>query len=240
MTEEFKDAMEYIWDRIPKTKEGNVRYLLGDLPYLYQNGFVDSNQFTYEQWKAAFEDCKQDDDSYILTKEKFLSLRKFRYVGPVFEPFDASKVREGEWTDDDLAKLYHRSIKPSSTVPEQVYFNMIKALKEREGLQQNGRLLVNKTVKTQLGYLIDRFPSPRRKLEIEVSRLRKEREKDFREVNENRDVSKFVAGQFESEEELKKFKSLQNKAGAPVKQKIDTSKTVDLKSLKRPPKKISG
>ena len=70
--EDIKDPMEFIWDKVPKNKQGAIHYLPGDIPYLYRNGFVDSTRYTYDQWKKAFEDCKQDDDSYIVNKNKFL------------------------------------------------------------------------------------------------------------------------------------------------------------------------
>src|SRR5690349_10807510 len=125
MAEDVKDPMEYIWDKVPKNKQGFIHYLPGDIPYLYNNGFVDSQRYTYEQWKSAFVDCLQSDGSYLVSKDKFMSLRPFRYVGNVFTPFDPKRVREGEWNDGDLKKLFERSIKPSSSISEEIYWNSI-------------------------------------------------------------------------------------------------------------------
>lgn len=243
MADNIKDPMEYIWEKVPKTKEGLIHYLPGDIPYLYQNGFVDTNKFTFEQWESAFDDCRQEDGSYLISHDKFLSLRQFRYAGPVFEPFDPNRVREGEWTDSDLKKLYIRSIKPSCSVPEDVYFNSIGALK-KQGFVKNNNLLVNKAVKTQLKYLVDRFPSPRRKLEQEVARIREKREAEYREVTTKRDTSKFVSGKLASETKSEKLKELQTS-----KSKSQTSKpskppageeTIDIKKLRKPRGKITG
>ena len=100
MPEEIHDPMEYIWEKIPKTKEGLVHYLPGDIPYLYFNGFVDAVQFPYEEWESAFDDVKQSDGSYLVGRDKFMSLRRFRYVGPLYNPFDAHRVRDAEALDD--------------------------------------------------------------------------------------------------------------------------------------------
>lgn len=239
MAEEIKDPMEYIWERVPKTKGGLIHYLPGDLPYLYQNGFVDTVQFTYDEWKAAFEDCKQSDDSYLVSYDKFMSLRRFRYTGPVYKPFDPHKVREGEWTDADLKKLFELSIKPSSTIPEEVYWNSVKALKS-QGLIKNGNLLVNKAVKTQLAYLVERFPTPRRRLEKEVTRIREERETQLRQNQKDRDKSHFLTGKLASEVKMEQFKNLQRAAKSGPICPAPSSEGIDLKKLKKPPKKISG
>jgi len=243
MSEEITDPMQYIWDKVPKTKEGFILYLAGDIPYLYRNGFVDTQQFSYQTWKAAFDDCLQPDGTYLVSEEKFMSFRKFRYEGPLFKPFDPNRVRSGEWNDNDLQKLYDLSIKPSSTVAEDVFWNSVKALKD-QGFEQNGNLLVNEAVKKQLSYLIERFPSPRRRLEKEVGRLREEREEEFREVTKNRDSSKFVAGKFASEDKMEQFKALENKSAytkAPASKAAKSKKAdVDIKKLRKPSRRISG
>jgi hypothetical protein len=243
MAEELIEPMEYIWERVPKTKEGLIHYLPGDIPYLFANGFVDTTNFTYEQWKNAFEDCRQDDGSYLVSREKFMSLRKYRYEGPVFEPFDPHKVREGEWTDEDLQKLYDLSIQPSSGITREIYWNSINALKD-QGLEKNGRLIVNESVKKQLAYLIERFPSPRRRLEQEVHRLRQERENKYREVNKNRESSKFVSGKLASEEKISDFKNLQTKQKPSKKSPKKSAGTLkkdeglSIKKLRKPSRKI--
>lgn len=241
MAEQFTDAMEYIWERVPKTKDGLIHYLPGDLPYLYRNGFVDTQRVSYKEWKAAFDDCLQSDGAYLVSKEKFFSLRAYRYEGPVFKPFDPTKVREGEWVDTDLQKLFDLSIKPSSTIPEDVFWNSVKALKD-QGFTQNGNLLVNEAVKKQLAYLIERFPSPRRRLEKEVNRVREEREKEFRAVTDNRDSSAFVAGKFASEDKMEQFKNLEKKAAKakPTLPQPKAAEGVDIKKLRKPTRKITG
>lgn len=244
MTEQaVLDPMEYIWERIPKNKEGKIHYLAGDIPYLYVHGFVDTERVSYKDWKQVFEDCKLADGTYIVDHAKFLSLRVYRYEGPTFEPFNPQKIREGEWTDDQLTKLYQLSIKPSSHVTEDIFWNSIKALK-KQGLEQNGNLLVDKRVKTQMSYLIERFPTPRRRLEKEVSRIRKSREETIRGSTKNRNQSSFTAGQMESEIQIEKFKELENKSAlktAPQHTKApQEEETIDIKSLRRPSGKISG
>lgn len=230
--------MEYIWEKVPKTAEGLIHYLPGDIPYLYQNGFVDTRRFTYPQWKAAFKDCEQDDGTYLVSRDKFMSFRVYRYTGPVFQPFEPHRVREGEWTDADLQKLFDLSIKPSSGIPEDVFWNSVKALKD-QGLVKGKNLLVDKATKTQLAYLVERFPSPRRRLEKEVARIREERETTYRETTKNRDASRFTAGKLASESKMEEFKGLQSKTEKPSKA-VSTDAGISIKKLKKPSKKITG
>lgn len=243
MAEEINDPMEYIWEKIPKTKEGLVHYLPGDIPYLYFNGFVDAVQFSFEEWEGAFNDVKQEDGTYLVSRDKFMSLRRFRYVGPLYRPFDPQRLPEGEWTDEDLQKLYDLSIRPSSGITEEVYWNSIKALKGQGLVANNGRLILNKAVKTQLAYLIERFPSPRRRLEKEVHRIRQEREAEYRSAVEKRDASIFMAGKLASEDKQERFQALQSaghSTAAAVKKILPDKPGIDIKKLKKPPRKISG
>lgn len=240
MSEHFDDPMEFIWEKIPKTKAGLVHYLPGDIPYLYLHGFVDSNRYGYQEWKDAFADTRQDDGSYLVSKEKFLTLRKFRYAGPVFKPFDPDKIREGEWSDEEIQKLFEFSFKPSCALIDEVFWNSINALK-KQGFVNNGKLLVNKAVKTQLKFLIDKWPSPRRKLEQEVQRIREEREATFRSNTQNRDATRFTSGKLASEAKQEDFQKLQGaspKRDAPP--PTTTAETIDIKSLRRPRGKITG
>lgn len=233
-------AMEYIWERVPKTKEGLIHYLPGDIPYLYKNGFVDTQTFDYATWKKAFEDCKQKDDSYLINREKFMSLSRFRYVGPVFSPFDSNKLREGEWTDPQLKKLYDLSIKPSSGMSEDFFFNHVKTLKGH-GFVKNGNLVIDSKVKGYIGKLIEQNPSPRRLLETEVARIKNERDVQLKNANLNREKSQFVVGKGDLETKMDDFKKLESKNNPPpAKTKKTKTAGIDIKSLKKPSRKITG
>ena len=237
MIDETKDPMEHIWERVPKTKEGLIRYLAGDLPYLYHNGFVDTNRFSLDEWVAAFDDCKKEDDSYLISKEKFLSLGVFRYIGPVLHPFDPHKIKEGEWEDEKLKLLYNLSVKPSSTLPEDIYWNTIENLK-KQGCLQNGKFLLDNRFIKQLIFLLDQYPSPRRKLEIEVDRIRKEREETLNQNTKVRDTSNFVVGKTNLEVKKEAFKNLETKAKIP--DQPSNAKGEDIKKFRRPASKISA
>lgn len=245
MPEDISDPMEYIWERVPKNAQGYIHYLAGDIPYLYLNGFVDSIRFTYEQWKKAFDDCLQSDGSYLVSKQKFFSLRVFRYTGPLYEPFDPKKVREGEWVDADLKKLFSRSIQPSSSITSDIFWNSVTALKKQGFVSPQGNLIVNKAVKTQLAYLIDRFPSPRRRLEKEVSRLKKEQEEEEIGITKQRDTSLFTTGKTTSNIQAEKLEKLQSSSPVRASQ-INTlplkksGGEIDIKKLQKPRSKIKG
>src|SRR4030095_17045914 len=97
-------VMEQIWAQVPKEhnipaglKGEYIRYIQTDPKYLYMTGFVDT-RISFEEWEGAFQDCRQTGGAYLLSKEKFLSLGKYKYSGPIKKPFDAMKIREG-WYD---------------------------------------------------------------------------------------------------------------------------------------------
>lgn len=94
-----------------------------------------------------------------------------------------------------------------------------------------------------MAYLIDRFPSPRHRLEKEVHRIREKREEKVRKVTKDRDSSSFTVGKISSETKKEEFEKLQSsgpiqqsKSKEPAKEKP----TIDIKKLRKPGKKISG
>ena len=128
-----KKDMEYIWERIPKQKgDKTICYLKGDLAYLYHNGFVDTVNYKIEQWEAAFIPFQQKDGSYVLNKEEFLTLRKYRYNAKVYAPFDAFKIELGPWSDKALEGLYKFTISKATLIPHDAYWKAINLIKNGE------------------------------------------------------------------------------------------------------------
>lgn len=238
------DAMEYIWERLPKNKDGKtIHYLPGDVPYLYQNGFVDAVKYTYEEWQKALLPFKdRDGEGYTLDKQQFLALRLFRYNGPSHEVFEPEKLRDGPWPEDELEYLFENSIKYSSTIPKDMFWRAITTLKSKGFMDSQGEFLVNDTVKKQFQYLVEKFPSPQRRLEKEVRRLREERDVERSLHQKNRDASTFTMGTSQSEENLEKFKDLEIRTDVSTKPKQESpeDKGVDIKSLRKPTGKVKG
>lgn len=239
------DPMEYIWERIPKCKDGKtIRYVPDDVPYLYHNGFVDTLQFTFKQWETALSPFKRSDGSYTLDKGAFMSLRLFRYNGPSHAAFDPARLREGAWPDDELEYLFEKSIKPSSSITREIFWNSVKALKKHGAVNDKDELVVSEKTRKQLAYLLEKFPSPRRRLEKEVARLRQERDKALQVHQENRDATQFVIGKTENETQLAALQKLQGTqttiTPATETTPADKASTVDLKSLRKPGGKLMG
>lgn len=235
------DPMEYIWSRLPKQDGGKtVQYLPGDIPYLYYNGFVDTQKYSYKQWETAFTPFKQTDGNYLLDKSQFMSLRVFRYYGPSHAIFDPFRLREGPWPDDELEHLYLKSIKPSSSISEKVYWTAIGALKKQGKVNEENELVIDEKVKQQLNYLLEKFPSPRRRLEKEVARIKKEKEEELLGASRDRDKSKFGVGKTKGEKNLDQFKKLESSADTQNNLVDENKETVDLKSLRKPNHKFMG
>lgn len=239
-----KEAMEYIWQRIPKQKDGNtIKYNKADLDYLYLHGFVDTRRFPIETWKKAFRKFAQEDGSFILNKDQFMALRLFRYQGQSDEVFDPFRIQEGPWPDNSLQKLYDKSIAKASELSEEAYWAFMNTLKERGHVNDDGHLMMSRTVQIGLKHLIDRYPSPRRRLELEVDRLKKEREGKIADNQKNRDSSGFAVGQSEKENKVKDYKNFLSTKSPHAQEKpvVDESaETIDLKSLKKPKGNFRG
>lgn len=239
-----KEAMEYIWERVPKQKDGlTIRYLKADLDYLYYNGFVDTRQFSIELWKKAFKNFEQEDGSFVLNKNQFMALRLFRYDGRSDEVFDPYKVQKGPWPDKSLQKLYDKSIYKASAISEETYWTFINEMKKKPGyLDANGHFIIDDHIIHELAVLLQNYPSPRRRLEIEVSRLREEKNKKLAGNAKNRDASGFTVGQSDREHKLDAYQKLKSSAHS-VKQDplIDPKKeTIDIKQMRKPTPKFRG
>lgn len=236
-----KNKMEEIWEKLPKNKDGyTITYLKNDPVYLYHNGFVDTQAFTLEDWLAAFKPFDQD-GKFVLDREQFLTLEKYRFKTGAQPSFDAMKLREGPWPDVELAYLWQTTLKHNTTVSFDVFERAVEALKKDGHVDKDGFLLVDESVKKQLKFFLDRFPSPRRKLEKEVDRIRKKRGDTMAANTKNREASNFVVGQTQLETQQDKLKSLESSADeGPGDLHTDESESIDIKSFKKPKGKFRG
>lgn len=242
-----QNPMEFIWEHIPKQEGGKtICYLKGDLDYLYYHGFVNSRRFTLQQWKNAFVSFKQPDESYVLTKEQFMLLEPFRYTGPSHELFNPAKLKERAYTDEELKLLFDRGISIASDVNEKFYWSYINAFKKQGHVDKDGNLVIGPTVKAGLYVLLEKFPSPRRRLEKEVLRIRLTRDAKLQANQKNRDASGFMVGETNIEAKQAALEALQASTKKPKKKKGEAEEeapkkdTLDIKKLRKPPKKIKG
>ena len=241
--EESYKAMEMIWDRIPKTKDGKtIRYNSADIDYLYYFGFVDTRKKQIEEWRKAFEPFKQADGWFELNKKQFLSLTPFRYTGLAHMAWDPMTMRDGSWTTSELEELYHFAVSPSSELNLDAFWAFINSLKNSGRIDGGGNLLVDFAVKTGFKELIDRYPSPRRRLEKEVERLTKERSSKISGNSGNRDASGFTVGKTQKENTLSAYEKLKSSSAAAKTENTikTTGEEIDIKKLRRPTGKMRG
>lgn len=204
------DPMLLIWQKLPKQRHPDgseyIDYAPVDLPYLYNNGFVDTQTYTLDEWLLAFLDYRQADGNFRLNKDQFLELRKYRYDGIIRTPFDALRVREGKWTEDDLWKLYHLSIKPSSTITDRQFTLMLDGLKKK-GLFKDNEYTIDAAFKQRLNTLIIQNPSPLRRLEMRIA----DEQKGTPKKAAGTQHSQFTVGRTQAEETSKAFSELLTK-----------------------------
>lgn len=202
--------MEYIWSKLPKSRAASgdeyVDYTLTDLPYLYNNGFVDTQAYSLDDWLVAFIPFKQAGNTYRLNKEQFFGLRRYRYAGIIRAPFDPLRLREGEWTEQNLWKLYRLSIKPSSTLTDQQFKLMLESAKKKK-LLVDGKFKLDRSFKVKLQKLIDDNPSPLRRLELRVLETKRQEG----ERGSKKEKSKYAVGKTKAETTSKAFSDLLTK-----------------------------
>lgn len=235
-------SMEFIWNRIPKQKDGKtIRYLEGDIAYLYYHGFVDTLKYKLADWEKAFAPFKQPDGSFVLGKDEFMLLTKFRFTNTTYRMFDPSKIEEGPWPDKALKGFYLKTIGRATTIPENVYWDAINKLKKAGQVDKDGNFVIDGNFKKLIFQLLIRYPSPRAILEAEVKRLKRERDENAGLSQKNRDASGFSVGQTAKEAQIDELKKLQGTASASAQattQSFKSEESIDLKSLRK--KNIEG
>ena len=159
-------VMEYLWSTLEKTPDGKaIRYLPIDIEMLWKMGFVDTEKFPMDQWKLVFEPYRQGDGSFLLEKDAFLALDKYRYKGEIHIPFDAMRINEGYYTDEGLHELFDASVAPSCNYDGERLKAFLDALKETFR-SPDGLIRIDVEAKKQIRNLIEKNPSPLRNLEI--------------------------------------------------------------------------
>lgn len=176
-TKRNSQLMESIWQQVPREhnplpnlRGEYIRYVATDPKYLYLTGFVDAKRCTLEEWEAAFQDCVQPDGSYLISKEKFLSLGKYKFSGPIKNPLDALKIREGWYELDKWHTFCVQGIIPSTTLTAEHLVQAEKLMKEG-GQIINGRIRIDKAAKLRIKKILDDYPSPTRRRELAVETI---------------------------------------------------------------------
>ncbi|EKD51518.1 MAG: hypothetical protein ACD_62C00241G0007 [uncultured bacterium] len=236
-----QQAMEYIWNKIPKQDDGTIRYQPGDLDYLYNNGFVNSRKYSREQWKSAFRAYARPDGTYRIKKNQFIALCVFREVSPL-KIFDASKIKDGPWTDEELRTLYHEAIVPSSELRPESFTVFVDTLKEHGKVDAKGLLVLDEASKKALQELVETYPSPRVQLDREIKRIKNAQEKELIGNQVYRDRSGFSVGEKINETTTASLQHLEGIKSSlpPATSEPIPEKSFDIKNLRKPKGKVFG
>ena len=169
------NPMEELWERIAQPAEDGQKQITyktdQDLVFLYANGFVDFRKYTLADWIKAFDDSKQADGSYQVTRPQWLAKERFRYAGPIGEPFDPQRLKEREYSEEEFAKILKAFVCPSTWIHEQNVPNIVAYFKKKQGLK--GKVRIDKGVKREFQESLDKIPSPLRILQLDVARFSK-------------------------------------------------------------------
>jgi hypothetical protein len=165
------DVMENIWESMEKTADGkHVRYSDIDVEQLWHIGFVDTEAYDMQTWKAVFDPYKQPDGSFIVSRDQFMALDQYRYKGEVFIPFDPMLINEGLYTDEGLDELVWASIAPSCSFSKEDLKEFFDELK-KDLRQQDGLILIRDEAKMRINSLLRLYPSPLRNLEMMIDEM---------------------------------------------------------------------
>ncbi|MBI4196965.1 MAG: hypothetical protein HY539_04000 [Deltaproteobacteria bacterium] len=187
--------MEELWEQVSQPADDGQKYITyktaQDLLFLYANGFVDHRKYTLDAWIKAFDECRQSDGSYKITKQQWLAKESYRYSGPVEEPFDPHRLQERDFTEAEFEAVLKYFVCPSTWINESSIPIILDDLRKRKKLV-NGKIRIDPAVKKEIQEVLDKFPSPLRVLQLDVARIRKRGR--FKEPVRQKNMTAYVAG----------------------------------------------
>jgi len=245
------NIMEAIYQMADKEEDGSLHYVPEFIDFLWENSFADTKQFSLETWRQAFDPFKQQDGTYRLNREEFLSLDKYRYTGEVKIPFDATRINEGKYTDEGFQKLVDLSIEPSCSLPPNELKTFLDNLKN-EFRQADDLVLIRADAKQRIKKLLEEHPSPLRRLELSFDELigSQETDKKAEELRQKTSTvatkeqlaamqqSQFIEGAASAAEA--QSKRLKQVAKAKEKEAFPAGEGAPLKTIKRSKKGLRG
>jgi hypothetical protein len=159
---------EDIWNKVARDDGTGTRIIRydskDDLLFIYASGFVDTGKCTFDEWKDSFK------STYRVTFQQWMEKEKFYYDGPVRVPFNTHQIPEKEFTEAELTDMFKKCMVPSSQTTVDKIPLFLKDYKQR-GLLKDGKMMMTKEIKKELGDFITFYPSPLRVLEVNVQRM---------------------------------------------------------------------
>ncbi len=232
-----KNPMEEIWDQVAQTDKDGQKYIRYkgqyDLIFLYANGFVDFRKFPLEEWIGAFADSREPDESYKVTRDQWMAKARFRYSGPVGDPFDPQTLKEREFSEDEFRDIFKQFICPATWIPEGSIPQILDYYRKK-GRLVGGKIKMDPELKKDFQEVLEKLPSPLRVLQLDVANIRYR--KGF-PMPATTPATGYVAGQDAQKTAAARLKQLTEPAqGQPA---ATGGETVSLKDLKKK-KKTQG
>jgi len=161
------NIMEMIWNGIPKIPDDtHITLTQDDIEDIWENGFVDTEQFPCDTWVKAFEPHISPEGHFVLTLEEFLEKDSYRYTGEIFRPFEPLFINEGKYTDTGLQELVDMSIEPSCSYSRQKLDNFFKKWKKKYRDASDNLIVMDIDAKREIAKLVYENPSPMRRREL--------------------------------------------------------------------------
>ena len=161
-----KSLAEVVWDQLVPTEDPKVRLASEAwLEEVFSAGAVDSKRFRLPQWKAAFASLPKEEGGIQVSREQWVRLSKFLYPGKVKKPFEPPRLKDGPRPVAWLTELYQKVLRFETNLSFEAWKKLM-ADEVQPRFVKGERVLLNAALKAYLSALLDKNPSPLRKLEL--------------------------------------------------------------------------
>ncbi|MBI2335512.1 MAG: hypothetical protein HYU97_01970 [Deltaproteobacteria bacterium] len=231
-------AMEYIWRKVQKVKrEGKdyIRYLPDDIPYLYQSGLIDTERVSLKALNEFFEPLRGPDGAFYVDHKKIIELGKYRYHKIVGKPFDPLKMRRGKYTLERLRRIFENSLIPSTSLDPKFIWNQFNTTIMSKA-NSRGEIEFTEEMLRSLAKTLELYPSPRRRLELDVESLRAQEVQENVKIHQNPELSQFTHKTDIKKATVKSLKDVlvKTKEAIADPHRQGKGEVIDIKKLKKP------
>lgn len=249
---ELDKILEFLWEKLPKAPdESHATFTEADIDMLWHIGFIDTEQYTIEAWRAPFANFKNAAGEAVLQKEDFLALDHYRFQGEVYVPFNPLEINEGRYTAEGLQELVDASIAPSTDYTPEELATLTRNLKKTYD-DGSGLIEIRLPAKQEICQWLQDRPSPRRRLELIYAHMYLSHALEYIETGEfttaktPKQVARVEASTFSmlstspAQQRATALKSLEQTTLPEMPKEDEAKKGTPLKAIKRSPRGLKS
>lgn len=162
-----KSLAQVVWEQMTPTDDPKVRLASSDwIAEIHAVGAVDGKRVRLPQWQAAFASLPKDEEGrFQVGVGEWARIGKFLFAGNIKKPFEPPRLKDGARPTDWLSELFQKVLRFETTLSFDAWKKLV-AEQIQPRFVKGDRVQLNPALKALLGAILEKHPSPLRKLEL--------------------------------------------------------------------------